>query len=142
MRYQKSDLDGSLNEHGMIPIAGSERGLFYGSFLKTTFTNLDDFARFTQDISSLAQAWYTSGDIDEAFEWYSPQDSDSVWIETARKQTAGLRDWITDLGTSGLDPRRVPDWHGEFYWAGDAEEFGLVGVSEDRFFEVFIADTL
>lgn len=143
MKYDQSFLGrgGFLISHGIIPIGDGDRGLFYGGYRKTDFENLEDFARFTQNISSMAQDWYSTGDLEEAYGFYFPDERDTCWTDSARKHSGDLRDWIIGLGSTGIDPSVLPGWSGEFYSAGDVTEFGVVGESCDFFFEAFVADT-
>ena len=143
MKYDRSFLgrDGFLITHGMIPIGDGDRGLFHGSYRKDDFETLEEFALFAQNISSIAQDWYSSGDLLGAYGFYHPDERDICWTDSAQKNSGELRDWINGLGSTGIDLASIPSWNGDFYSAGDASEFGVVGATDVVYFEAFVGDT-
>ncbi|MEZ5323505.1 MAG: hypothetical protein R3F19_00345 [Verrucomicrobiales bacterium] len=133
--------DGFLLRHGLIPFDGEERGFFFGAYPRSEFQTLEDFARFTQNISSITQDWYSTGDLDGAYSFYIPDESDKCWIDRVEKQSGLIQQWIHRLGAVGFNFTQVPQWEGTFYAYGDTMEFGIVGETPDEFFDAFIADT-
>jgi len=59
MKYGESFLGrkGFLVSLGVIPIQGTQRGLYFGNYSKGGFDTLKDFTLFSQNILSVAQEW-------------------------------------------------------------------------------------
>ena len=119
-----------------------ERAFFIGIYQKDHFASLQDFGHFTQNISSITQDWYMNNDLQEAYEFYLPDEctKDGYWIDKASITNDSLRNWISTLG-SDIDLSCLEkDLVGQFYWCGDKEEFSVVGETPDYFFDAYIAD--
>lgn len=123
----------------------TERALFVGVYGKRHFNNLAAFVSFTRNVSSITQEWYSTGDLERAYEYYYPPDAEredegAKWLEASNTVESKLVDWLQDLGVD-VDMDRVPiELGGLLHWRGDVEEFGLIAEMDDCYFEVFIAD--
>ena len=133
-----------LRETVFVPRLPGEGGaIFGGIFTKQHFASLREFVAFTRNISSLSQVWYQTRNINEAYEYYYPDDGNDLWIDRAASFNGNLSEWIEALGVEGFELELIPEnINGQFFWYGDAEEFGVVGESEDSFFDFFIADVI
>ena len=150
MKYSKEFLqDAGLLLHSLcIPLDHDpDRGLFLGVYSKASFPSVEEFVMFTTNISSITQDWYSTSDLDGAYEYYYPPDHESPsdgseWLASAQKASGNFLDWL-DQHEIPVDSTGLPeDLDGELYWAGDGSEFGLIGDSPSCSFEAFIAERL
>lgn len=143
LKYTQEQLsDPSLLKTGIaIPLNDeSERGLHIGIYGKDGFKNLRDFCLFITNISSMSQLWYAEGDLNEAYGWYVPDESQADWIDSAEKKVGVVKDWISSIGLQ-IDFEKLPDnLRGTYYLFGDKEEFFIAGFNEDAYFELYISD--
>ena len=122
-------------------IDGSEKALFLGVYYKDSFSDREEFCRFTQDISSITQRWYQYNDVKAAYEDYYSEENTEYWFMKAGRHTGRVREWAKSLGESIFHLDTIPqELEGEFYHYGDSEEFGAIGEATGYYFDLFIAD--
>lgn len=143
--YTKNELSDSelLASSKVIAISGAEeRGLFVGIYKKSRFTDMDAFSRFVTNISSLTQIWYSTGDLDEALEWYVPDYTQIEWIKDLEKSRDSVRDFILSRFPT-IDSARLPANLDGTFWIYESDDgFQIVGASKDLYFEVFTAELI
>lgn len=143
MKYTQEQLsDPSLLKTGIaIPLNDeSERGLHVGIYGKDRFKDLREFCLFITNISSMSQLWYAEGDLDEAYEWYVPDDSQAGWIDLVEKKEGRVKDWIRSVGLE-IDSEKLPDNLGGTYLiCGDKNEFLIAGYNDESYFELCLSD--
>jgi len=145
MKYTKDQLRSPdlLKEALVLPLENcSGRGIHIGIYNKEEFADLPEFCLFIVNISSLTQVWYSSGDLDEAYEWYAPTDDKAGWIDSAEKKEGKVIDWLRSIGIdTNLD--RLPGLlEGTFYVSGDKEEFLIAGYNDSTYFELYLSDLI
>ena len=117
------------------------RGLFIGIYAKDHFKDIHDFCIFTQNISSITQDWYQFNNLEAAYEYYYPPAGETASIlDSFSEETGSAKEWIINVGIH-IDQKDIPnELKGNFFWVGDAEEFGLLGENDEYYFEAYIAD--
>ena len=143
MKYTQDQLEDPalLKSGSVVPLSDeSERGLHIGIYGKERFKDLEEFCAFITNISSITQLWYSEGDLEEAYEWYEPDDSQAGWIKTAEKKKGSVKDWIR-ISELDVDLSKIPDsLNGTYLLFGDSDEFMIAGFSDAVYFEIYLSD--
>ena len=147
-KYSKEFLakPGVLLKGIVVPLNDDpSQGVFIGVYGKVHFTSLDHFVQFTANVSSITQDWYSTGDLESAYSYYFPPESnDPEWskemLRGARVVDGSLATVLKQLATD-VDLSQVPeDIKGKIYCCGETLENGVIGEGDGYYFEAYIAD--
>lgn len=131
-----------LNRVVLPRACDQSRALFIGVYSRSHFADFNAFLEVLFRISAITQDWYTYGDLESAYRWYSDTYAGklSSWLKTANRAQGSLRDWLA-CKQIDVDLDLVPEeiW-GELFWDGDEHEFTLVARCPDIYVDVFVAD--
>ena len=138
---EKMLAEGFLLACGMIPLDDDQtRGLHFGRYGLEHFQDAGEFARYTMQVSSATQDWYSYGSLDLSFVETTGSATGSAWVVNAQSGSGSLREFVRKLDVA-VDLERLPDLLAkEMYWEGDREEFGLIARCAEGWVELFIAD--
>lgn len=122
-----------------------ERAFFIGVYGKAKFPRLGDFVMFTMNISSITQDWYSTSDLDSAYQYHYPPDQESpkdgdLWLLSSKKSSGSLLDWLKRHNVPVEKSKLPAELCGSLFWVGDGDEVQLIGETSTAYFEVFLAD--
>ena len=126
-----------------LELPGSDgKALFIGIYRKGRFEDIEEFLQFVANISSMTQLWYGTGNLDEAMEWYFPDEARVSLAGELEKGAGDAIDWLRARYPDVYLEPVAASLRGAFWVRGSDDAFQTVGESQDAYCEVFVADLM